>query len=70
MRGRSAVESSGTAVRGFWCRLRGPACASGRLILIVGEVGTNGSGNVPTAGLKVLRSLFKDEGSVSLWFVS
>lgn len=70
LRGGSAVESSGTAVCGLWCRLRGTAGATSRLILVVGEKGTNSSGNVPTAGLEILRGLFAVRESVSLCFSS
>lgn len=70
LRGGSAVESSGAAVCGLWCGLRGTAGATSSLIFVVGEKGTNGSGNVPTAGLEILRGLFVVGWLVSMCFSS
>lgn len=59
MGGGSAIEGSGAAVCGLRCGLRRMAGATSSLILIVGEEGTNSSGNVPTAGFEVFGSLFE-----------
>lgn len=68
--GGSAIERSGAAVCGLRCGLRRTAGATSSLVLIVGEEGTNSSGNVPTAGLEVLCGLFEVGLSVFICFSS